>query len=510
MRALISTYDKTGLAAFARGLAALDVEIVASGGTAGLLEDVGLEVIRVESLTSFPEMLGGRVKTLHPRVHAGILARLDVEEDVRALEEQSIEPFDLVCVNLYPFEAAVAGHGVAEEQAVELIDIGGPALLRGAAKNFAHCAPVCRPEDYDLVLEEIRDAGEISLETRRALAMRAFAATAAYEAAIARWFAERETFPDTLTIAFDKVLDLEYGENPHQRAAYYGERGARSQLLSRVEQLHGKPLTFNNLNDLSAARLLLREFQLPACAIVKHANPCGVAVAATIEEAYAKALAADPVSAFGGVVVLNRPVSAALGISIAGQFVEVLFAPGFDEQATEVLVRKPALRILNDTERRATADTDRDYRRVLGGMLVQDRDWDVAERDGMELVCGELTEQQWGDLLFAWRVAKHVDSNAIVLANGLQTVGIGAGQMSRVDAVRIALTKAAELGHDVSDAVLASDGFFPFADGPQLALDAGVKAIMEPGGSKRDDEVIQAVESGRGALVFTHRRHFRH
>ena len=510
MRALISTYDKTGLAAFARGLAALDVEIVASGGTAGLLEDVGLEVIRVESLTSFPEMLGGRVKTLHPRVHAGILARLDVEEDVRALEEQSIEPFDLVCVNLYPFEAAVAGHGVAEEQAVELIDIGGPALLRGAAKNFAHCAPVCRPEDYDLVLEEIRDAGEISLETRRALAMRAFAATAAYEAAIARWFAERETFPDTLTIAFDKVLDLEYGENPHQRAAYYGERGARSQLLSRVEQLHGKPLTFNNLNDLSAARLLLREFQLPACAIVKHANPCGVAVAATIEEAYAKALAADPVSAFGGVVVLNRPVSAALGISIAGQFVEVLFAPGFDEQATEVLVRKPALRILNDTERRATADTDRDYRRVLGGMLVQDRDWDVAERDGMELVCGELTEQQWGDLLFAWRVAKHVDSNAIVLANGLQTVGIGAGQMSRVDAVRIALTKAAELGHDVSDAVLASDGFFPFADGPQLALDAGVKAIMEPGGSKRDDEVIQAVESARGALVFTHRRHFRH
>jgi phosphoribosylaminoimidazolecarboxamide formyltransferase/IMP cyclohydrolase len=510
VRALISTYDKTGLAAFARGLAALDVEIVASGGTAGLLEDVGLEVIRVESLTSFPEMLGGRVKTLHPRVHAGILARRDVEEDVRALEEQSIEPFDLVCVNLYPFEAAVAGHGVAEEQAVELIDIGGPALLRGAAKNFAHCAPVCRPEDYDLVLEEIRDAGEISLETRRTLAMRAFAATAAYEAAIARWFAERETFPETLTIAFDKVLDLEYGENPHQRAAYYGERGARSQLLSRVEQLHGKPLTFNNLNDLSAARLLLREFQLPACAIVKHANPCGVAVAATIDEAYSKAVAADPVSAFGGVVVLNRPVSAALGISIAGQFVEVLFAPGFDEQATEVLVRKPALRILNDTERRATGDTDRDYRRVLGGMLVQDRDWDVAERDGMELVCGELTEQQWGDLLFAWRVAKHVDSNAIVLAKGLQTIGIGAGQMSRVDAVRIALAKAAELGHDVGDAVLASDGFFPFADGPQLALDAGVKAIMEPGGSKRDDEVIQAVESGRGALVFTHRRHFRH
>ncbi len=510
MRALISTYDKTGLASFARGLAALECEIVASGGTAGLLEDVGLDVIRVESLTSFPEMLGGRVKTLHPRVHAGILARRDVEEDVRALEEQSIEPFDLVCVNLYPFEAAVAGQRVAEEQAVELIDIGGPALLRGAAKNFASCAPICRVEDYEPVLDELRVAGQLSLETRRALAARAFAATAAYEAAISRWFAERETFPDTLTLSFDKVLDLEYGENPHQRAAYYGERGVRSQLLSRVEQLHGKPLTFNNLNDLSAARLLLREFKLPACAIVKHANPCGVAVAATIEEAYSKALAADPVSAYGGVVVLNRPVSAGLGISLAGQFVELLFAPGFDEQAMEVLSRKPALRVLNDTERRVSTETERDYRRVLGGLLVQDRDWDLAERDGMELVCGELSEQQWGDLIFAWRVAKHVDSNAIVLAKGLQTLGIGAGQMSRVDAVRLALGKAAELGHDAADTVLASDGFFPFADGPQLALDAGVRAVMEPGGSKRSDEVIQAVESGGGALVFTHRRHFRH
>jgi phosphoribosylaminoimidazolecarboxamide formyltransferase/IMP cyclohydrolase len=510
MRALISTYDKSGLATFARGLAALEIELVASGGTAGLLEDVGLDVTRVESLTSFPEMLGGRVKTLHPRVHAGILARRDVEEDVRALEEQAIEPFDLVCVNLYPFESAVATHGVTEEQAVELIDIGGPALLRGAAKNFAHCAPVCRPEDYEPVLEELREAGELSLETRRALAARAFAATAAYEAAIARWFAERETFPDTLTLAFDKVAELEYGENPHQRAAYYGERGVRSQLLSRVQQLQGKRLTFNNLNDLSAARLLVREFQLPACAIVKHANPCGVAVAPTIEEAYARALAADPVSAYGGVVVLNRPVSATLGISLAGQFVELLFAPGFAAQALEVLARKPSLRVLEDTERRTSTETDRDYRRVLGGLLVQDRDWDVAEREGMKLLCGYLTESQWGDLLFAWRVAKHVMSNAIVLAKGLQTIGIGAGQMSRVDAVRIAVAKARELGHDPAGSVLASDGFFPFADGPQLALEAGVTAFIEPGGSKRDDEVIQAVESAGGALVFTHRRHFRH
>jgi phosphoribosylaminoimidazolecarboxamide formyltransferase/IMP cyclohydrolase len=509
-RALLSTYDKTGLASFARGLVELEVELVASGGTAGFLEDLGLQVTRVESLTAFPELLGGRVKTLHPRVHAGILARRDVEEDVRALEEHEIEPFDLVCVNLYPFESAAGGHGVTEEQAVELIDIGGPAMLRGAAKNFAHCAPVCRPEDYEEVLEELRTNGELSDETRRALAARAFAATAAYESAIARWFGERETFPDTLTLAFDKVLDLAYGENPHQRAAYYGERGVRSQLLSRVELRHGKPLSFNNLNDLSAARLLMREFQLPACVIVKHANPCGVAVAASIEEAYARALAADPVSAYGGVVVLNRPVSARLGISLAGQFIEVLLAPGIDEQALEVLVRKPSVRILDDTERRAPAEAERDYRRVLGGLLVQDRDWDVAERDGMDAVCGTLSEDQWGDLLFAWRVVKHVTSNAIVLASGLRTIGIGAGQMSRVDAVRIAVEKAQDLGHDVSGAVLASDAFFPFADGPQLALDAGVSALIQPGGSKRDDEVLRAVEDTGAAMVFTHRRHFRH
>jgi len=509
-RALLSTYDKTGLASFARGLAELDVELVASGGTAGFLEDLGLQVTRVESLTAFPEMLGGRVKTLHPRVHAGILARRDVEEDVRALQEQEIEPFDLVCVNLYPFESAAGGHGVTEEQAVELIDIGGPAMLRGAAKNFAHCAPVCRPEDYEDVLEELRTSGELSDETRRSLAARAFAATAAYESAIARWFGERETFPDTLTLAFDKVLDLAYGENPHQRAAYYGERGVRSQLLSRVEQRHGKPLSFNNLNDLSAARLLMWEFQLPACVIVKHANPCGVAVAASIEEAYARALAADPVSAYGGVVVLNRPISARLGISLAGQFVEVLLAPGIDVQALEVLVRKPSIRILDDTERRAPAEAERDYRRVLGGLLVQDRDWDVAERDGMEVVGGTLSEDQWGDLLFAWRVVKHVTSNAIVLASGLRTIGVGAGQMSRVDAVRIAVEKARELGHDVSGAVLASDAFFPFADGPQLALEAGVGAFIQPGGSKRDDEVVRAVEDAGAAMVFTHRRHFRH
>jgi phosphoribosylaminoimidazolecarboxamide formyltransferase/IMP cyclohydrolase len=310
--------------------------------------------------------------------------------------------------------------------------------------------------------------------------------------------------------AFDRVLELAYGENPHQRAAFYAERGRRRHLLSRVEQLHGKPLSFNNLNDLSAARLLARELDRPGCVIVKHANPCGVAVAGTIEEAYANALAADPVSAYGGVVVLNRAVTAALGEALGEQFVEVLFAPGYDEQAMEALSRKAAIRILNDTERRDPAEPERDYRRVLGGLLVQDRDWELAEREGMEVVTGRLSEVEWSDLLFAWRVVKHVTSNAIVLAKWGRTIGIGAGQMSRVDAVRIAVEKARGLGHDPTGAVLASDAFFPFADGPELALEAGVRVIVQPGGSKRDDEVIEAAASARAAMVFTHRRHFRH
>jgi phosphoribosylaminoimidazolecarboxamide formyltransferase/IMP cyclohydrolase len=369
---------------------------------------------------------------------------------------------------------------------------------------------VCRAEDYDVVLAELRETGTTSLETRVRLAAVAFAATAAYEAAIARWFHRDEPYPDGIALAFDKALDLSYGENPHQGAAYYAERGARTHLLSRVEQIQGKPLSFNNLNDLSAARLLARELDEPGCVIVKHANPCGVAVGATIEEAYEKALAADPVSAYGGVVVLNRAVTAALGELLAGQFVEVLFAPGYDEQAMEALARKTSTRVLNDTERRALVETEPDYRRVLGGLLVQERDWVIDGREGMDVVCGTVAEERWSDVLFAWRVVKHVASNAIVLAAGGQTVGIGAGQMSRVDAVRIAVEKARELGHSTEGAVLASDAFFPFADGPRLALEAGVAVLVQPGGSKRDAEVVDAVSAAGAAMVFTHRRHFRH
>jgi phosphoribosylaminoimidazolecarboxamide formyltransferase/IMP cyclohydrolase len=511
VRALISCYDKRGLQEFARGLADLGFELVASGGTADFLEhEVGVDVERVEELTGVAEMLGGRVKTLHPNIHAAILARRDRDEDLAALEEHHIEPFDLVCVNLYPFTDVAGRYGVREEHAVEMIDVGGPSMLRGAAKNFAHCAPVCRPEQYDSVLAELRERRELSLPTRRGLAAEAFATTAAYETAIARWFGDVEALPDRLTLSFTKVTDLRYGENPHQRAAYYFEDGARVHLLSRVEQLHGKELSLINLLDLSAARLALREFALPACVIVKHANPCGAAVAATIEEAYERALACDPVSAFGMVCAVNRPVSARLGEALAERFIDVLFAPDYDEQALVALSRKAAIRILRDRERRGLPRTERDYKRVLGGLLVQDRDADIDDREGMEVACGEPDERTWGDLIFAWRVCKHLGSNAIVIAKDLATIGVGGGQTSRVDAVKIALDKAREHGHDVNGAVLASDAFFPFPDGPRLALDAGVQAIIQPGGSKRDEEVTEAVEAAGATMVLTGRRHFRH
>jgi phosphoribosylaminoimidazolecarboxamide formyltransferase/IMP cyclohydrolase len=509
-RALISVWDKAGVEELASGLAELGWELVSSGGTATFLEEHGLDVTRVEEVTEAPEMLGGRVKTLHPRIHAGILARRDLAEDAATLAEHEIEPIDLVCVSLYPFTSVAGRRGATEAEVVEMIDVGGPSMLRAAAKNFAHVVAVSSRAQYEVVLGELRDRGEVSLDTRRALARAAFATTAAYEAAIATWFGETEQFPEQLTLTFQKVRDLSYGENPHQAAAYYREEGARRHLLSKVEQLSGKDLSYNNLADLEGARRILREFTLPAAVIVKHANPCGVAVAATIEEAWERALAADPVSAFGCVAVVNRPVSAALGARIAEHFVEVLLAPDYDDLAVTALRSRKALRLLSDRERRSETPGERDFKRVLGGLLVQERDGDVQDREAMEVVCGSVTEAQWGDLLFGWRVCKHVASNAIVLVKDLQTIGIGAGQMSRVDSVRIAIAKAREHGHDLAGASLASDAFFPFADGPQLALDAGISAIAQPGGSRRDDEVVAAVDAAGAAMVLTGRRHFRH
>jgi phosphoribosylaminoimidazolecarboxamide formyltransferase/IMP cyclohydrolase len=510
-RALISVFDKTGLDEFAAGLSELGVELVASGGTAAYISELGLSVTPVDELTDVPEMLGGRVKTLHPRIHAAILARRTVEEDLDALAEYEIEPFDLVCVNLYPFAQVAGRKDVREEEAVEMIDVGGPAMLRAAAKNFVHVAPVCLLARYGPVLDELRLDGDLSAQTRRELAAEAFAHTAAYEASIAGWFADRETFPPRLIVSLERERDLPYGENPHQRAAYYSEVGARRHLLSHVEQLSGKELSFNNLADLDAARAVLREFELPACAIVKHTNPCGVGVAADLSDAYAKAYAADPVSAYGGVVAVNRRVDPPLAKLLGEQFVEVLIAPEYTADAVEIVTQKPATRILEDRERRRASLGERHYRRVLGGFLVQDEDADIDDRQRMEVVAGQAPDEAgWGDLLFAWRVCKHVLSNAIVIAKDLQTIGIGAGQMSRVDAVRIALDKAREHGHSLEGAALASDAFFPFPDGPELALEAEIGAIVQPGGSKRDEDVIAAVEQAGATMVFTRRRHFRH
>jgi phosphoribosylaminoimidazolecarboxamide formyltransferase/IMP cyclohydrolase len=508
-RALISVSDKNGLATFAAGLRDLGVELISTSGTATFLADAGLPVTTVEELTGAAELLGGRVKTLHPTVHAAILARRSHPDDMASLEAQGIQPIDLVVCNLYPFRHVANRRGVTEPEVIANIDIGGPAMVRAAAKNFDSVAVVTDPERYGFVLDEMRTAGgDLSAETRRELAAEAFAHTAGYDAAISEWFGESEPFPDRVVLDLAKAGDLAYGENPHQRAAYYVEVGARRHLLSMIEQLGGPPLSFNNLWDLQAARAVAASFQLPACAIIKHATPCGVAVGATIEEAYERALEADPVAAFGGVIAVNRPVSGELADRLADQVVHVLFAPAYDPPAVETLRARQSLRILEDRERRKASPGERDLKRVLGGVLMQDRDTEVEDRDAMQVVSAvSPTEQQWGDLLFAWRVCKFVRSNAIVIARDLATVGIGGGDVSRVDAVRIAVEKA---GGRNQGAVLASDAFFPFDDGPKTAIAAGVQAIIQPGGSKRDEEVIAAADEAGIAMVFTSRRHFLH
>jgi phosphoribosylaminoimidazolecarboxamide formyltransferase/IMP cyclohydrolase len=517
-RALISVSDKTGVIDFARGLAALGVEILSTGGTAAALREEGFEVTDVSSFTGQEEILDGRVKTLHPRLHAALLARRDDAEHMATLEREGIEPIDLVCVNLYPFEATIAGHEVAHETAIEKIDIGGPTMIRAAAKNHAGVVVIVKPESYDAVLAELDESGgEVSAPTRHWLANEAFAQTARYDAAISGWFsAEYEDFPEHLAVAYEKVLDLSYGENPHQRAALYSEVGIRSHILSRVSKLHGRALSFNNVLDLDSARSLVADFERPACVIVKHNNPCGVAIGADALEAYLKALACDPVSAYGGIIAFNRPVSKELAEELHKNFVEVLVAPGFDDDALEVLQQKEAIRILCEEERRQADPGERDIKRVLGGLLIQDRDGDPEPREIMEVVTKrEPSDQEWDDMCFAWTVCRRVRSNAIVIAKGGATLGIGAGQMSRVDSVRLAVEKCRAAYGEQADELLAgsavaSDAFFPFADGPELALEAGSAAVIQPGGSKRDGEVIEACDEQGVAMVFTKHRHFRH
>jgi phosphoribosylaminoimidazolecarboxamide formyltransferase / IMP cyclohydrolase len=512
-RALLSVSDKRGLVDLARGLSGLGIAIVSTGGTARELADEGIGTQSVEEYTGFPEILSGRVKTLNPRIHAGLLAVRSDHDHVETLNKLGVAPIDLVCVNLYPFERISSRKGVDDEEVLENIDIGGPTLIRAAAKNHPYTAVVVSPESYDAVLEELAaSGGRLSSQTRESLATEAFAYTARYDTAIARWFAEREEdLPPQYTLSFEKVLDLSYGENPHQRAAYYAETGSRTDLLSMVSKLHGKELSFNNLLDLDAGRRLVEEFELPAAAIIKHNNPCGAAVGADLRDAFEKALATDPQSAFGGVFCFNRAVDRRLAERLHSMFVEVVFAPRYDEDALALLQQKPNIRILENRERRRVPVGEHDMKRVRGGLLVQDRDTGLEVREAMRVATRRApSEGEWGELLFAMRVCKHVRSNAVVFSRALGTTAIGAGQMSRVDSVKIAVEKAGSAGLSLDGAVMASDGFFPFADGPQMAIDAGIAAIIQPGGSQRDPEVVEACDAAGIAMVFTARRHFRH
>ncbi|MFI5009895.1 MAG: bifunctional phosphoribosylaminoimidazolecarboxamide formyltransferase/IMP cyclohydrolase [Solirubrobacterales bacterium] len=540
-RALLSVSEKAGVVDFARGLAELGVEIVSTGGTARALSDAGIEVRSIESFTGFPEIMDGRVKTLHPRLYAGLLARRDDVEHLRAAAEQGIEPVDLVCVNLYPFEETVAREGVSVEEAIENIDIGGPTMIRAAAKNHLFAAVLVDPNDYERVLGELRESGgHLSPSTREHLAASAFATTARYDAAISTWFAMRthEGFPPHWRDAYEKVSDLRYGENPHQRAAFYARVGSSTHLLEGVKQLHGKELSFNNLLDLNSARELVEDLSEPmagsarspsgsasvhastpspsaggpaACVIVKHNNPCGAAIGESVLGAYTRAFACDPMSAYGGVIALNRRVDAQCAKALSQQFIEVLLAPGFDADALAVLSEKKNVRLLELPQWPAPSH-EVEGKPVLGGQLVQTRDVVSETRDQMRVLTQAApSEEQWEDMLFAWRVCRHVRSNAIVIARGGASIGIGAGQMSRVDAVRIAIEKAQAAQPELlAGAALASDAFFPFPDGPELALQAGVTAIIQPGGSVRDEAVVAATDAAGAAMVATGVRHFRH
>ncbi len=525
-RALLSVSDKTGLAPFAQRLASLGVELVSTGGTARALRDAGLTVKDVSELTNSPELLDGRVKTLHPKVHAGLLARRNDREDLDQLDEHGIDPIDLVVVNLSPFGRAVAQGDVTDAVAIENIDIGGPTMLRAAAKNFFFVGVVTSPDQYDAVADELEaNDAHLSLATRRKLAHATFHHTAAYDAAIDAYF-EREDgvgttsnapLPEVFDVSLPKAQSLRYGENPHQRAALYGspERVFRT--------LHGKELSFNNLIDLTAALNLIREFYdaAPTVAILKHTNPCGVGTAGVLEDAYHKAFATDRQSPFGGIVVVNRPLDRATAEAVDAIFTELIIAPSYEDGVLDFLMQKKNRRLIEALPSTAagdpgtTADGDLDVRTAAGGLLVQERDPALGAASDLRARCTVATDraptdQEWADLDFAWRVGKHVKSNAIVYAKGGATLGIGAGQMSRIDASEIAVMKANKSELSLKGSALASDAFFPFADGLLAAAAAGARAVIQPGGSVRDDEVIAAANEHDLAMVFTGARHFRH
>jgi phosphoribosylaminoimidazolecarboxamide formyltransferase/IMP cyclohydrolase len=507
-RALISVSDKRAIGSFAQGLVDLGWEIVSTGGTAATLKDAGVPALTVESVTGFPELLDGRVKTLHPRIHAGLLARRDLPAHLAALAEHGIPPIDLVAVNLYPFQMTVAKPDVSFEDAVENIDVGGPSMLRSAAKNHESVIPVVDPTDYGRVLALLRQGG-VPPDIRRELAAKVFAHTADYDTAIARYFTPAEDgLPRRMGLSLERLQVLRYGENPDQRAALYVTEEARG--LRDLRQRHGKELSFNNLLDVDAAAWAVACWpSRPACALVKHTTPCGLAVASTAADAFRRARATDPVSAFGSVVAFNTVVDEATAAAMSDLFVEVVVAPSFHEQALAVFAQKKALRVVELPVSRGAGSLD--YKRVRGGFLVQDRfTFEPADQAWRVATQRAPSESEWVDLHFAWAGVASVKSNAILLARGEMAIGIGAGQMSRVDASALAVHKARQQGHDPRGSVLGSDGFFPFADGLEEAAAAGVTAIIQPGGSVRDDEVIAAADRHDLAMVMTGRRQFRH
>jgi phosphoribosylaminoimidazolecarboxamide formyltransferase / IMP cyclohydrolase len=520
-RALVSVYDKSGLADFARQLAALGIEIVSTGGTARLLREAGITVRDVSDLTGWPEMLGGRVKTLHPKVHGGILFRRGDAGDRQQTAEHKIAPIDLVVVNLYPFEATVAKPDFTTEELIENIDIGGPTMVRSAAKNFESVAVVTDPADYPAIAAEIAAHGEVSLATRIELARKAFALTARYDGKIATELerlsaangsielGKRPVLPARLHFALTRRQELRYGENPHQRAALYTPAGSTASGLSAAHQLQGKELSYNNLVDLEAALALAGEFQRPAAVIVKHNNPCGTAEQDTLVDAYTKALACDPISAFGGVMAFNRPLEAATAEEVAKLFVECIAAPGYEPVALEKFAAKKNLRLLQLPAGDSVGqDAEWELKRISGGILVQKQDrHELAESDLKVVTRRAPTREEIDAMLFGWKVCKHVKSNAIVFARAGQTVGVGAGQMSRVDSVKIAVLKA-QL--PLAGSVVASDAFFPFPDGVEESAKAGATAVIQPGGSVRDTDVIAAADRLGLAMVFCGVRHFRH
>jgi phosphoribosylaminoimidazolecarboxamide formyltransferase / IMP cyclohydrolase len=524
LTALISVSDKTGIVDFARDLGALGVRLLSTGGTARLLAEAGLAVTEVAEVTGAPEMLDGRVKTLHPRIHGGLLARRDLPTHMAALREHGIGTIDLLVVNLYPFAQATARADCTLEEAIENIDIGGPAMLRAAAKNWADVAVLIDPADYARVLAELRE-GAVRRDTRFMLAKKVFAHTAAYDGMISNYLGglaagaeaqaaavpAREAFPSVYHLQLSKTQDMRYGENPHQAAAFYREARPAEGALARWTQLQGKELSYNNIADADAAWECVKTFDAPACVIVKHANPCGVAIGATLAEAYDKAWTTDPTSAFGGILAFNRPVDEATArrINEHKQFVEVLIAPGFDEGARTLFAAKQNLRVLDVPL--GSGSNALDFKRVGGGMLLQTPDLKNVARGELRVVTKLApTAQQMDDLMFAWKVAKFVKSNAIVFCGGGMTLGVGAGQMSRIDSARIARIKAGNAGLSLTGSAVASDAFFPFRDGLDVVIDEGAACVIQPGGSMRDDEVIAAADERGIAMVFTGTRHFRH